>query len=273
MTDPIPGVEPTKGGYYLWRYLPNKGAAVLFLLLFLASFFYISWKIYKTKARFCNVFAVGCFFEVVGYGARASAHDKTGKIMTYAIQNMFILVAPTLFAASIYMTLGRIITSIQAEKYSMIRPSRLTKTFVTGDVLSFVIQGGSAGLMVIQKPGLAEWGERLVMIGLVVQVVMFALFGIVAVVFHRRMRSAPTVDSFDGLIPWEEALYMLYAVSALIMVRSLFRVVEFAQGQSGYSLTHEWTMYVFDSLLMFAVAVLFAWRFPSELKARGAIPI
>lgn len=61
MTDPIPGVEPTKGGYYLWRYLPNKGAAVLFLLLFLASFFYISWKIYKTKARFCNVFAVGCF--------------------------------------------------------------------------------------------------------------------------------------------------------------------------------------------------------------------
>lgn len=61
LLDPVDGVEPTKGGYYLWRYAPNKGAAALFLILFLASFFYICWRIYKTRARFCIVFAVGCF--------------------------------------------------------------------------------------------------------------------------------------------------------------------------------------------------------------------
>ncbi|KAK7414924.1 hypothetical protein QQX98_006249 [Neonectria punicea] len=170
LLDPVPGVEPTRGGLYLWRYLPNKGAAVLFLLLFLASFLFLSWKIYTTRARFCIAFAAGCFFEVVGYGARISARSKTNKIMPFVIQNMFILIAPALLAASVYMTLGRIITSVRAEKYSMIRPTRLTKTFVTGEILSFMIQGGSAGLMVIQKPGLAEWGERIVIIGLMVQV-------------------------------------------------------------------------------------------------------
>ncbi len=61
LLEPVPGVEPTKGGYYLWRYVPNKGAAVLFLLLFLASLLFISWKIWKTRARFCIVFAIGCF--------------------------------------------------------------------------------------------------------------------------------------------------------------------------------------------------------------------
>lgn len=58
---PVPGVDPTNGGYYLWRYAPSKAAAVIFLLLFLGSFAFITWRIWKTKAKFCIVFAVGCF--------------------------------------------------------------------------------------------------------------------------------------------------------------------------------------------------------------------
>ncbi|KAM5352940.1 hypothetical protein ACJ41O_005662 [Fusarium nematophilum] len=268
LLEPVPGVKPTKGGYYLWRYLPSVGAAVLFLLLFLASFLFISWKIWRTRTKFCIVFAIGCFFQVIGYGARAGAHSKTERIMPYAVQNMFIIIAPVLFAASIYMVLARIINSIRAEKYSMIRPTKLTKTFVLGDVLSFLIQGGASGMMVVQNPNMVKWGERIIILGLMVQVVMFALFCAIAVVFHRRMRRAPTAESLDGLIPWEESLVMLYAVSILIMVRSIFRVVEFAQGYTGYALSHEWTLYVFDSLLMWLVTVLFAWRFPDRLKPK-----
>ena len=59
---------------------------------------------------------------------------------------------------------------------------------------------------------------------------------------------------------------MLYAVSALIMVRSLFRVVEYTMGYNGYPLTHEWTLYIFDSMLMFAVTVIFYVRYPSKLE-------
>ena len=33
------------------------------------------------------------------------------------------------------------------------------------------------------------------------------------------------------------------------MARSIFRVIEYAMGQKGYLLSHEWTMYTFDSLL------------------------
>lgn len=58
---------------------------------------------------------------------------------------------------------------------------------------------------------------------------------------------------------------MLYAISALIMVRSIFRAVEFIMGNSGYLLSYEWTLYVFDSLLMIIVTVIFYVRYPSEL--------
>lgn len=60
---------------------------------------------------------------------------------------------------------------------------------------------------------------------------------------------------------------MLYAVSALIMIRSIFRVVEYIMGQNGYPLEHEWTLYIFDSCLMFAVTVIFYWRYPNELES------
>jgi hypothetical protein len=206
---------------------------------------------------------------MVGYGVRAGAHSKTGKIMPYAVQNMFILIAPALFAASIYMVLGRIIRGLNAHKHSLIKPTKLTRTFVLGDVLSFMIQGGGAGMSVIQNASLAKWAERIVILGLVVQIVIFGLFCAVSVVFHRRMNHEPTAESIGTIIPWESTLYMLYIVSLLIMIRSIFRIIEYAQGYTGYALSHEWTLYVFDTLLMWLVTVIYTWRYPDRLHTNA----
>jgi len=188
--------------------------------------------------------------------------------MPFIIQNMFILIAPVLFAASIYMTLGRIISSVGGDHHSIVRPKRITMTFVIGDVLSFLVQGNGAGLSVIQKPGFAVWAERIIVIGLMIQIIMFVFFCLLAVVFHRRMGRAPTPQSFSTATPWESGLLMLYAASLLILTRSIFRVVEYCQGQTGYALSHEWTLYVFDSLLMFLVTLIFAWKFPRNFVAQ-----
>jgi hypothetical protein len=57
---------------------------------------------------------------------------------------MFILLAPALFAASIYMILGRIIILVDGQDHSMIRPQWLTKIFVIGDVVCFLLLAGGA---------------------------------------------------------------------------------------------------------------------------------
>lgn len=102
--------------------------------------------------------------------------------MPYIFQNFFILVAPALFAASIYMTLGRIIRSVKGERHSVIRVSRLTKTFVIGDVMSFLVQGGSAGLMF--QSSTVKIGEAMVVGGLFIQIVMFGLFALTSIIFQ-----------------------------------------------------------------------------------------
>ena len=43
-------------------------------------------------------------------------------------------------------------------------------------------------------------------------------------------------------------------------------MVEYAQGTEGYSMTHEWTLYVFDGVPMAVSAVAMVVGFPSRLQ-------
>lgn len=56
------------------------------------------------------------------------------------MQTLLLLLAPALFAASIYMELARIIELVDGESRSMIKRKWLTKIFVCGDILSFTLQ-------------------------------------------------------------------------------------------------------------------------------------
>ena len=62
--------------------------------------------------------------------------------MAYVIQSAYILLAPTLMAASIYMELGRIILATNGESHAPISHRWLTKTFVTGDIICLLVQCG-----------------------------------------------------------------------------------------------------------------------------------
>ncbi|KFY17034.1 hypothetical protein V491_05141 [Pseudogymnoascus sp. VKM F-3775] len=252
-------------GYYLWHYIPSTPAAVIFCVLFLIATLAHLWRLFKTRAWFCIAFTLGSLFEVIGFGARAAAHDRTDALMPYIIQNLFILLPPALFAASIYMTLGRIINAVNGGHLSIIRPNWLTKIFVAGDVFSFLVQGGGGGMMAGGDADKVKLGQNMILGGLGIQLIAFGLFWITAVLFHLKIRRNPTTESYTIDTRWEQYLAMLYMVSALIMIRSIFRVAEYVMGNDGYLLRNEWTLYVFDAVLMFGVCVLFFWRHPGDL--------
>jgi hypothetical protein len=74
----------------------------------------------------------------------------------------------------------------------------------------------------------------------------------------------PRSVSLD-VLPWKRHIYTLYMTSILVLIRSIFRVVEYIQGEDGYLLSKEIYLYVFDALLMLAVMVLFNWIHPSQI--------
>ena len=167
------------------------------------------------------------------------------------------------------MTLGRTIRSVNGDQYSIIPPRWLTRIFVTGDVVSFMIQGGGAGILVkADSESSQSTGENVIIGGLIFQILIFAIFITAAFVFNVRFKkgscSRLAVDS-SRHTAWQATLLMLYATSVLIMIRNIFRVIEYAMGHQGYLLAHEWTVYVFDAVLMFFTMVIFAFKYPSRL--------
>ncbi|KAL6230460.1 hypothetical protein BDW75DRAFT_248620 [Aspergillus navahoensis] len=265
-------LEPYVGDYYLWEYIPSLAASIIFLVLFLAATLFHCWKAWKVRARFCIPFCIGGIFEVIGYSARAACTDNTGKLMPYTIQSVFILLGPVLYAASVYMVLARLLRSVEAEKYSLIRITRVTKTFVTGDIVSFLVQGSGAGLMAMGE-SMANTAKGIVIAGLLIQIVVFGFFMVMSVVFDKRMRRCPTGFNMSGNgdngVGWKEHLFPLYGVSLLIMIRSVFRVIEYVMGQKGYLLANEWPMYVFDAVLMLGVMVIWGRWHPGSIRAEG----
>ncbi|KAF9766606.1 hypothetical protein IL306_000957 [Fusarium sp. DS 682] len=179
------------------------------------------------------------------------------------MQSVLILIAPALFAASIYMILGRIILLTEGEHHSLIRRKWLTKIFVFGDVASFMLQSSGGGLMAIAD--LSKMGEKIIVGGLFVQLFFFGCFILVSAVFQLRIRRNPTPKSLEPRVRWQTYLATLYVTGVLIWVRSLFRVVEFIEGNDGHLMRSEVWVFVFDGMLMLLVLVWMNWFHPSEI--------
>lgn len=115
------------------------------------------------------------------------------------------------------------------------------------------------------NPSFLDIGNGVIIAGLVLQLLWFIFFMVAAIVFHRRMIWTPTSAARQPEIRWRSYLYTLYSVSTLIVIRSLFRVIEYIQGNTGYLMRHEAFLYVFDSLPMLTVVVYLHWKHPGEI--------
>ncbi|KAJ5644244.1 uncharacterized protein N7484_006751 [Penicillium longicatenatum] len=259
--------------FKLYRYTPSVAAAAIFIALFIITTVFHLWQLIRSRSWYFIAFILGGIFQIIGYIARALSHANTESVPIYSIQTILILLAPPLYAASIYMVLGRLIVHLRAESYSMVPLKWMTGIFVTGDVIAFVMQAAGGGIMASGTIDAMKSGEHITIGGLCVQLVFFTFFVLTSVIFHVRIRSGPTQQAVEarqdhGLCivrSWESVLWGLYIASILILIRSVFRLIEYAQGNDGYLISHEAFMYVFDATLMFFAMVAMNVLHPSVI--------
>ncbi|ESK90509.1 rta1 domain protein [Moniliophthora roreri MCA 2997] len=135
--------QPRK--FVLYHYEPSLLAAILFTAIFAGCGVTHARQIYQTKTWYFTAMLIGVLMEATGYFGRIISHFDNMALGPYVTQTLFILIAPALIAASIYIILGRIIATLEAERHSLVPIKWLTKTFVIGDVFSFFMQASSSG--------------------------------------------------------------------------------------------------------------------------------
>ncbi|KAI9045984.1 RTA1 domain-containing protein [Aspergillus affinis] len=174
---------------------------------------------------------------------------------------MFIILPPSLYAATIYMTYGRIITYIGKPHLSTIGPQNVTKVFVSGDVTAFLLQLAGGGMQTINST--RNLGQKILLVGLFVQLIFFGFFLYVSGSFQVRLRKCGYGWSGGG--QWRRLLHILFLVSALVIERCVFRVVEYAEGTDGSVYTHEVYAYILDAIPMFFVQAIFHFCHPGKV--------
>jgi hypothetical protein len=265
----------------LYGYTPSLVASIVFILLFGIL------TVLHVKFRHVVV-CLGGVLEISGYVVRIISRNNLGSVPLYAIQSLCILLAPCFFAASIYMTLGRLLRYLDQPQVSPIRTTWMTKIFVFGDIVSLLLQAGGGALQASGTDNMRKIGSNVVVGGLFTQLFFFGCFVVVCVVCHYRLtyvfpHSKIINNKLFGGSPvmgaeiqgkckgnWQLLIIALYAGSILILIRSVYRVVEYVQGYDGYLLTHEIFLYLFDSLLMVLVMVVFAIVRPGDVMGTRA---
>ena len=278
--------------FKLYRYIPSLPAAAVSVAVFAVLTAAHLWRLLRARAYYFSVFALGglCMYRIlhfpvvsyhqltfpflspvqtVGYCGRIWSHFDDEAIGGFVMQAILILVAPALYAASIYMILGRLIRSLRAEDLSLLPVRWVTKIFVCGDIVSFTLQAGGGGVQAAGTLELYEAGEKIIIAGLWVQICFFSFFVATSVLFNYRMTKLPLEDSRRKGIAWQRHLNVLYLTSAIILIRSIFRVVEYLQGNKGYLISHEIFLYIFDTLLMAVVMVVFLVWYIGDLEGRS----
>ncbi|KAL6720129.1 hypothetical protein ACLMJK_002050 [Lecanora helva] len=150
-----------------------------------------------------------------------------------------------------YMLLGR--TLYYIPYLSMIHPGRVISTFVGLDVIVEILTGNGAAKIanLSNSPEQIRIGNGLIRASLLLQIVLFALFVSLEVIFHMRLIKAGIMNKKLKVV-----VALLYGSSALILVRNIYRCIEVWQGYTGYLQRHEAFFYVFDAGLMLANTVM-----------------
>ncbi|KAL8791771.1 MAG: hypothetical protein Q9195_005647 [Heterodermia aff. obscurata] len=255
----------------LYHYNPTLPGAIVLAALFTLVTLYLIIQLFRYGAWFTLPLVTGGILEIAAYVCRSLSHNNTQSLGPFIIASIFTLVAPALFAATIYMILGRIIRLLDAASLSPVRVTLLTKIFVLGDVFSFAVQSVGAQMQTGNDVDKQKFGQELIIGALFLQIFIFGLFVVVAGVFNWRIARNPTQPA-EGA-PWRKHMGALYAASGLILLRNAVRTIEYIQGSDGYIVVHEVFLYGFDAAPMFFVlfimALVYAPAFLRPLKSNS----
>ncbi|KAF3932339.1 hypothetical protein ABW19_dt0210449 [Dactylella cylindrospora] len=256
-----------------YHYDPSEVLAIVALCLYALTTSAHIFQCFRYRAWYIIVLLIAGAMQSFGYLARIlSARDVRNRGL-YIAQFSLVVLAPVFTAAGDYIILGKLLEHVlpggRHAKTLKIPARWITLIFVSSDILSFLLQGAGAGIISAntdgRNPAAQERGTNIMLGGLLVQIAFFSFFTSAVIRFDVKTR-----QSHAGA-RWRALVYCLYVSCALILTRSIYRVVEFAQGWDGYLMSHEVYFYTLEALPMLPCLVIFNIFHPSKYLPKAQV--
>jgi len=211
------------------------------------------------------------FVESLGYGIRIVSQEKA-TLTPYIVSVLCILMAPIAMALVNYIVAGRVLRvtgkSLRVFGRFNMQPDHIAKIFFWGDIACFMLQGAGGGLLAIANEAVAKTGNAVVLLGLSVQLMFFLTF---MWILHR-IYSEPSFGV--QRVPSLRTIFWGLRLTVIcLLVRNVFRLIEFASFPDGPAYTTEWAFYAFETLPIFISFVFYCvFHFGRLLECKSDDP-
>lgn len=152
----------------------------------------------------------------------------------FQLQICCIIIAPTFICAAIYLTLKHVALAL-GPSLSRFHPRWYPRFFLPADLSCLIIQaigGGVAAAAKRDQPGVAQSGNRLIIAGVVLQVLVLLGFGAMGADYYLRVKKYIHSSEVDpaALGVWRDAKFRRFTVAVIgaycsILTRCIYRLV------------------------------------------------
>ncbi|KAK4050418.1 hypothetical protein OIV83_003488 [Microbotryomycetes sp. JL201] len=268
-------------------YVPKTWPAALFAVLYglTACIIWFQW-FRMGRQRFLLCLPIGLTTMTIGYALRIIYVNNVFSVGMYSVTTLFVLLSPCAFLAFDYVLLSRLSDSMGEEIAAkcLFLPSRLiVKLFVWADVFVFLMQATGGGMSAMDSESTRNIGEKVMIVGLVIQVITFGLFTVLLLVFGLKVRrNFPDqwfVTNSEGIRAlnfskapvrnWRILFWVMAFTTIGIIVRCVFRAIEYGDGYDSFLATNEVFFYLLDALPLWIVMNVYCLFWPGRLLKRN----
>ncbi|KAK3345950.1 RTA1 like protein [Lasiosphaeria hispida] len=251
-------------------YFPNEGVNAFLAAAFgLAAITTLVFGIWKRTWGYSLAVASGCILECAGYVGRVLLASNPWNGSAFKTQIVAIILGPTLVCVGLYLTLRHAVLALNPG-LSRVAPRAYPLFFVPADVSCLVIQaigGGIAAAAGRDKIDLLQHGNRTVIAGICLQVVVLGLFGGLSGEFLWRVRawvkSGEAPEGDQGVRLWSNGKFRLFLYAMLgaysaLLIRCVYRIAEMAGGWGNHIMQDEPSFVVLESFMILIASGLLA---------------
>ncbi|KIW67436.1 hypothetical protein, variant [Phialophora macrospora] len=248
----------------IYGYYPSVGANAFFVAVFamcgalqlLLGIRYKTWT-------YLIAMLLACADQALGYVGRIVLHHNPFNEVGFDIQICCLIIGPAFNSAAIYLVLKHI-TLCFGPEFSRIKPKWYTWIFITGDLVSLVLQaiGGGMAATARDNQSQQDLGDNLMMAGIAFQVVTLLFFGTAAswYVFRRWKAQnepfTPEAVRFLENTKFRLFVYGFILAYAAILVRCIYRIVEMAGGWANPVMQFEPAFIALDGCMVIIATIV-----------------
>jgi len=224
-----------------YGFYPDINLAIVSLVLYLVVVIIVTGITIRFKKWNFLVLSGAGFADCLGWALRMVSTKETTSLPLYINASLFLLLPPTIAATVNYSLLSQVMIENDI-KHKLFTPKRVKWVFLIVDVSAFVLQLFAGGAMAIQSlANIGRWG---IVAGLAISLLCFFFFLCLCIYIHIKAERL-----VQGSRPhWHKIFLALYINMILLVIRSVFRLAEFAPGYHSAISLNEPLFYGLDAL-------------------------